>query len=118
EEWTGSQVSMAFRVGAEVPDPQAILDQFWTTRLPVKYGQCWVFSGQACLCSSRECQCLVACLVMPGLLTSVLRALGIPTRSVTNFNSAHLPVRCSACVCCLPLRPLWLGFVRDSHEPK
>ncbi|XP_078360115.1 protein-glutamine gamma-glutamyltransferase K-like isoform X2 [Oculina patagonica] len=45
-----------------------ILEQFWKTKEVVKYGQCWVFSG---------------------LLTSLLRALGIPTRSVTNFASAH-----------------------------
>lgn len=46
----------------------AILEQFWKEKDIVKYGQCWVFSG---------------------IITSLLRALGIPTRSVTNFESAH-----------------------------
>ncbi|CAI9716228.1 hemocyte protein-glutamine gamma-glutamyltransferase-like isoform X1 [Octopus vulgaris] len=45
-----------------------ILQQFIDTKEPVKYGQCWVFSG---------------------LLTTVCRALGIPCRTVTNFNSNH-----------------------------
>ncbi|KAJ8290846.1 hypothetical protein GJAV_G00018270 [Gymnothorax javanicus] len=46
----------------------SILLQYAQNQSPVKYGQCWVFSG---------------------VLTTVLRCLGIPARSVTNFNSAH-----------------------------
>jgi transglutaminase 1 len=46
----------------------AILDEFMDKKRAVKYGQCWVFSG---------------------LLTTLLRTLGIPARSVTNFESAH-----------------------------
>ena len=45
-----------------------ILLQYYDTKKPVKYGQCWVFSG---------------------ILTTALRSLGIPARSVTNFDSAH-----------------------------
>jgi len=45
-----------------------ILQQYAETKTPVKYGQCWVFSG---------------------LVTTLLRAIGIPARSVTNFSSAH-----------------------------
>nr|XP_021516858.1 protein-glutamine gamma-glutamyltransferase 4 [Meriones unguiculatus] len=45
-----------------------ILQQHYVTKMPVCFGQCWVFSG---------------------ILTTALRAVGIPARSVTNFESAH-----------------------------
>ncbi|KAE8596954.1 hypothetical protein XENTR_v10016294 [Xenopus tropicalis] len=45
-----------------------ILQKYYKSKRSVMYGQCWVFSG---------------------ILTTVLRCLGIPARSVTNFNSAH-----------------------------
>ncbi|KAM6169267.1 protein-glutamine gamma-glutamyltransferase 4-like [Rhynchocyon petersi] len=46
----------------------SILQQYYAKKQPVCFGQCWVFSG---------------------VLTTVLRALGIPARSVTNYQSAH-----------------------------
>ncbi|CAH0557745.1 unnamed protein product [Brassicogethes aeneus] len=45
-----------------------ILQQYYKKKSPVKYGQCWVFSG---------------------VLTTICRALGIPTRPVTCYSSAH-----------------------------
>lgn len=45
-----------------------ILQKYFKKKKPVKYGQCWVFSG---------------------VLTTICRTLGIPARTVTNYSSAH-----------------------------
>jgi len=45
-----------------------ILSEYLITGKSVGYGQCWVFSG---------------------VLTTVMRCLGVPARSVTNFSSGH-----------------------------
>ena len=45
-----------------------ILQEYYDTKRPVRYGQCWVFSG---------------------VMTTALRAIGIPARSTTNYDSAH-----------------------------
>ncbi|XP_019389767.1 PREDICTED: protein-glutamine gamma-glutamyltransferase 4 [Crocodylus porosus] len=45
-----------------------ILQKYYKTKKPICFGQCWVFSG---------------------VLTTVMRCLGIPARSVSNFASAH-----------------------------
>ncbi|XP_037037694.1 annulin isoform X2 [Bradysia coprophila] len=46
----------------------AILQEYYKKRKPVKFGQCWVFSG---------------------VLTTIARTLGIPSRIITNYSSAH-----------------------------
>lgn len=46
----------------------SILKEYMETGKPVKYGQCWVFGS---------------------LFTTAMRAIGIPSRTITNFASAH-----------------------------
>uniref|UniRef100_T1J2C6 protein-glutamine gamma-glutamyltransferase n=1 Tax=Strigamia maritima TaxID=126957 RepID=T1J2C6_STRMM len=45
-----------------------ILEEWRSTGIPVNYGQCWVFAA---------------------VLTTIMRAIGIPCRTITNFESAH-----------------------------
>ncbi|XP_038247559.1 protein-glutamine gamma-glutamyltransferase 4 isoform X2 [Dermochelys coriacea] len=60
--YTGGTAPMAWTGSA------LILQKYYKTKKPICFGQCWVFSG---------------------VFTTVMRCLGIPARSVTNFASAH-----------------------------
>ncbi|XP_021358243.1 protein-glutamine gamma-glutamyltransferase K-like [Mizuhopecten yessoensis] len=62
EDYTGGKSPMAWSGSV------AILREYMKTNLPVKFGQCFVFSG---------------------IVTTICRAVGLPCRSVTNFASAH-----------------------------
>ncbi|KAM4793127.1 protein-glutamine gamma-glutamyltransferase 4 [Cyanocitta cristata] len=45
-----------------------ILQKYYKTKKPVRYGQCWVFAG---------------------VLNTVMRCLGVPCRCVSTFDAAH-----------------------------
>ncbi|NWV11389.1 TGM4 glutamyltransferase, partial [Ptilonorhynchus violaceus] len=45
-----------------------ILQQYYKTKKSIRYGQCWVFAG---------------------VLNTVMRCLGVPSRCVSTFNAAH-----------------------------
>ncbi|XP_031617392.1 annulin isoform X1 [Contarinia nasturtii] len=45
-----------------------ILQQYYERRKPVRYGQCWIFAGT---------------------LTTIARAIGIPSRIITTYSCAH-----------------------------
>ncbi|XP_065095331.1 annulin-like isoform X1 [Ochlerotatus camptorhynchus] len=45
-----------------------IMQQYYKKQKPVKFGQCWVFAG---------------------VVSTIARAIGIPSRVITNYSSAH-----------------------------
>ncbi|KAK2715757.1 hypothetical protein QYM36_010360, partial [Artemia franciscana] len=64
--WTGDFVGGTPPTGWN--GSMRILQKYFRTKEPVKFGQCWVFAG---------------------VTTTICRALGIPSRVITNFDSAH-----------------------------
>ncbi|NXL75612.1 TGM4 glutamyltransferase, partial [Leptocoma aspasia] len=64
--WSGNYVS-----GTSPMDwigSVTILQKYYKTKKPVRYGQCWVFAG---------------------VLNTVMRCLGVPSRCVSTFDAAH-----------------------------
>ena len=70
----------------------SILQQFFRTRRPVRYGQCWTFAGVATTGKSSHSLChflLTKLTLLILLCLTVCRALGLPSRTITNYQSAH-----------------------------
>ncbi|KAK3850176.1 hypothetical protein Pcinc_043099, partial [Petrolisthes cinctipes] len=75
-----------------------IMEQYVRTNRPVRYGQCWVFAGVLNTGGYMHgvfpvvfFEWVLYCVMCMGPFRSavVCRALGLPARVVSNFNSAH-----------------------------